>query len=122
MKRWRRAHRLAVAVYLGLIGLLLLWLIWLAPPPTSLRSPALLLLLGPLLLPLRGILHGRRYTMAWSGMLILLYFLHGVAAVSGGGRAAWLGAAEIALALAYFALAIHCVRLSNPAQGTRGES
>lgn len=115
MSTARGVHRLAVASYLGLMGLLLLWLIWLAPLPASIRSPALLILLGPLLLPLRGILHGRRYTMAWSSMLILLYFLHGVTAVAGGGRAAWLGGLEIVLALVYFAFAIHYVRLSNPA-------
>lgn len=115
MSATRAVHRLAVTVYLGLMALLLLWLIWLDPLPAHLLSPALLILLGPLLLPLRGILHGRRYTMAWTSMLILLYFLHGVAAAAGSGRAVWLGALEIALALAYFGLAIHYVRLSNPA-------
>jgi uncharacterized membrane protein len=32
----------------------------------------------PLLLPLRGLLHGRRYTVSWSCFLALLYFIHGV--------------------------------------------
>lgn len=114
MSKARHIHRLALATYLGLIGLLLFWLIWLDPLPPGARSPALLLLLGPLLLPLRGILHGRRYTMAWSSMLILLYFLHGVIAVVGTGSSAWLGGLEIVLALSYFALAIHYIRLSNP--------
>ena len=108
-------HRLAIAAYLGLIALLLLWLVWLAPLSAGATSPALLILLGPLLLPLRGILYGRRYTMAWTSMLILLYFLHGVAAAAGGGRSAWLGGTEIVLTLAYFGLAIRYVRLSNPA-------
>jgi uncharacterized membrane protein len=115
MNTARIVHRLAIAAYLGLIALLLLWLLWLDPLPARLLSPALLILLGPLLLPLRGILHGRRYTMAWTSMLILLYFLHGVAAAAGNGRAVWLGGMEIALAVAYFGLAIHYVRLSNPA-------
>jgi uncharacterized membrane protein len=108
------AHRLAITAYLSLIVLLLLWLIWLAPLPAGATSPALLILLGPLLIPLRGILYGRRYTMAWTSMLILLYFLHGVVAAAGGGRAAWLGSIEIVLALGYFGLAIRYVRLSNP--------
>lgn len=32
----------------------------------------------PLLLPLFGILRGKRYTFQWSSMLILLYFTEGV--------------------------------------------
>lgn len=111
-------HRLAVTAYLSLIALLLLWLIWLAPLPAGATSPALLILLGPLLIPLRSILYGRRYTMAWTSMLILLYFLHGVVAAAGGGRAAWLGGLEIVLALGYFGLAIRYVRLSNPNAAT----
>lgn len=110
----RTVHWLAISTYLALIALLLLWLIWLDPPVAAVRAPALLLLLGPLLLPLRGILHGRRYTVAWSTMLILLYFAHGIAAVAGNGRAVWLGGAEIILALSYFGLAIAYVRLSKP--------
>jgi len=118
MSNTRVVHRLAVTAYLSLIPLLLLWLIWLAPLPAGATSPALLILLGPLLIPLRGILHGRRYTIAWTSMLILLYFLHGVAAAAGGGRAAWLGGTEIVLALGYFGLAIRYVRLSSPAATT----
>lgn len=117
----RIIHGLAIAAYLSLITLLLLWLIWLDPVAAQLRSPALLVLLGPLMLPLRGILQGRRYTMAWTSMLILLYFLHGVAAAAGSGRAVWLGSMEIVLALAYFVLAIRYVRLSNPANGSPEE-
>jgi uncharacterized membrane protein len=112
----RTLHRLAITVYLALIALLLLWMLRLDPLPASVISPALLVLLGPLLLPLRGIIHGRRYTMAWSTMLIMLYFIHGIAAASSGGRAALLGGAEVALVLSYFGLAIRYVRLSNPAR------
>ena len=38
----------------------------------------LLVLVVPLLFPLRGLLHGRKYTFAWSCFLALLYFTHGV--------------------------------------------
>lgn len=109
-------HRLAVAAYLALIVLLLAWKIWFDPRPAGIGSLLLLLLLALLLLPLRGILHGRRYTVAWSTMFIVLYFIHGVAAAAGGGRAAWLGGAEVALVLSYFGLAIRYVRSSNPAR------
>jgi uncharacterized membrane protein len=118
----RLLHRLAVGAYLALIALLLAWMVWLDPLPARIASPMLLLLVGPLLIPLRAILHGRRYTMAWSSMLILLYFLHGAAAVASGGRAVWLGALEIALVLSYFSLAILYVRRSRPAQQESGSS
>ena len=41
------------------------------------------LILGvvPLLFPLRGLLHGRPYTHAWTGFLLLFYFAHGVGEV-----------------------------------------
>lgn len=106
--------RLATAAYFALIGLLLAWLVWLAPPARALLSLSVLLLVGPLLLPLRGLLRGRRYTVAWSTLLILLYFVHGIAAIAGGGASAWLGAAEVALSLGYFGSAIAYVRCSNP--------
>ena len=36
------------------------------------------IMVGPLLLGLRGVLYGRPYTHAWLSMLSLLYFTHGV--------------------------------------------
>jgi uncharacterized membrane protein len=102
---------------------LLTWIVWLAPPPTqlverelppgSLISPVLLVVVGPLLLPLRGILHGRRYTLAWSTMLILAYFVHGVAYTAGGGIAGLLGLIEIGLVLGYFGGANGYLRLTR---------
>jgi uncharacterized membrane protein len=106
--------RTATGAYLALLALLLLWLTWLAPPSPEAISLTLLLVVGPLLLPLRGLLHGRRYTVAWSTLLILLYVVHGVGAMAGGGRALWLGGGEIALSVVYFCSAIGYVRRSNP--------
>lgn len=68
----------ALIAYFGLFTGLILWFTWLAPPERSSISVALLGFVGPLLLPLRGILHGRAYTHAWTSMLALLYFTHGV--------------------------------------------
>jgi len=106
-------RRLALACYLSLGALLLAWLTWLSPPPRVLISLSLLVLLLPWTLPLRGLLHGRRYTYAWTTLLILLYFAHGVAGMVGDGIQRWLGGAEVALSLAYFALAIRYVRLTR---------
>ena len=109
--RWARAATLVG--YLGLIALLLAWLTLLAPPPPSVISLTIVLLVGPLLFPLRGLLKGRRYTHAWSSLLSLLYFVHGVANAPGGGPETLLGSAEIALSLLFFAGAVSYVRLTR---------
>ncbi len=64
--------------YFGLLILLLSWIIYFHPPTNSPVSFTLLFALTPLLIALRGLLHGKRYTYAWSSMLILFYFMHGV--------------------------------------------
>lgn len=96
-------HRLAMLSLGALIALLMAWVIWLAPPPSSLKAPLLLVLVGPLVLALRGVLHARRYTLAWSTLLILFYFAHGIAYAVGAGVSQALGALEVALTLIYFA-------------------
>jgi uncharacterized membrane protein len=69
----------------------------------------------PLVLPLPGVISGRRYTYQWSSLLILAYLAEGATrawADSGLGRA--LAAAEVALSLAYFATAVAFARLARP--------
>ena len=67
----------------------------------------LILKVLPLLLPLRGILHGRRYTYQWSSMLILAYFSEGaVRAWSDTAPSCWYAAAEVCLTLIFFAATI----------------
>lgn len=116
----RTLHRLAVTSYLGLMALLLAWLTWLSPPPRELISLALVALIGPLLLPLRGLLYARRYTMAWSTMLILVYFVHGAASAATPGLNRWLGLVEVALVAVYFTTAILYIRATgSKAHGRR---
>ena len=69
---------LALVGYFGLLGLLLVWTIYLAPPTIFPVSVVLLLYVGPLLLPLRGLLHGKLYTHAWVHFMALFYFTVGV--------------------------------------------
>lgn len=108
-------YRAALACYLGLFAFLLAWLVWIAPPPAALRTPMLLLLGLPLLLGLRGVLHRRRYTLQWTSMLSLVYFMHGVVASAGPAPERWLGAAETLLALGYFGCALLYLRVSGRA-------
>ena len=68
----------------------------------------------PLLLPLFGILRGKRYTYQWSSMLILAYFAEGVVrAWSERGTSQLLALLEIALSLVFFAAAILYARLGR---------
>ena len=110
-----RALRLtASAALVALIALCLAWELWLAPlrPGGSLVALKAL----PLVLPLPGILSGRRYTFQWSSMLILAYFAEGATrAWADAGLSRTLGLAEVALSLAFFAAAVSYARLTRAA-------
>lgn len=64
--------------YFGLLLLILNWFTWIAPPEKFPRSIVLILLAVPLVIPLRGILHGKRRTHQWVIFLSLAYFMGGV--------------------------------------------
>lgn len=88
---------------LGLIALLIAWFTVLSPPATLPRSLLILLLVGPLLFPLRGVLNNRRYTHQWVGFLAMLYFAGGIDAwMNPRPGDAWLGAAMTLLATSLF--------------------
>jgi uncharacterized membrane protein len=99
----------------ALIFLCLAWELWLAP----LRPGGSWLVLKtlPLLLPLPGILRGRRYSCQWASMLILAYLAEGaVRAFGDSGRAATLASAEVILASIFFFSAICYARLTRESQ------
>ncbi|BBP05488.1 membrane protein [Sulfuriferula plumbiphila] len=109
MKRTVVLHYTSIASLIALIFLLVAWEGWLAP----LRPGGSMLILKvlPLLLPLFGILHGRRYTYQWASMLILIYFTEGVVrAWSDQGASAQLAAGEIILSAIFFFSAIYYAR------------
>jgi len=94
-----------------LIALCLAWELWLAP----LRPGGSMLALKalPLLLPLFGILRGRRYTYQWAAMMILLYLTEGVVrGVTEGGASRLLAGLETILALVFFTSAVLYARRS----------
>ena len=91
----------AVISLLALIVLSLLWERWLAPIRPG--GSWLMLKAVPLLLPLRGLLNGKRYTYQWSSLLILAYLTEGlVRATSDTGTSQWLAMLETALSSLYF--------------------
>jgi uncharacterized membrane protein len=105
----RLLRRAASGALVALIVLCLAWELWLAPlrPGGSLIALKAL----PLLLPLPGVLGGRRYTYQWSSMLILAYFAEGATrAWSERGASQLLAGAEIFLSVVFFAAAVAYAR------------
>lgn len=101
---------IALIGYFGLFGLLLLWFGWLEAPRQVPIALALILLVGPLLLPLRGLLHGRSYTYAWTSLLALFYFMVGAFNASGPMGRPWLAWLEISCSILLFIGSIFFVR------------
>jgi len=103
----------AVVSLLGLIVLSLLWERWLAPIRPG--GSWLMLKAIPLLLPLRGLLHGKRYTYQWSSLLILAYLTEGlVRATSDTGTSQILAVVEVILSSIYFVSVLMFCRDSRP--------
>jgi uncharacterized membrane protein len=110
-------QKLRLGASLSLISLILLCLAWegfLAPLKPE--GSMLILKAAPLLLPLFGILKGRRYTYQWSCMFILLYFTEGaVRAWTDIGLSAKLALCEVLMSVIYFVCTIFYARLSRQA-------
>lgn len=107
----RAANHAAAVSLIGLIGLCIVWEMWLAPLRPG--GSWLVLKAAPLLIPLFGILHGRRYTHQWASMLSLAYFMEGtVRASSEGDRAQLLALLEVILSLIFFAATVLYARLT----------
>jgi len=111
----------SVSLLLSLIVLSVIWELWLAPLRPG--GSWLVLKVLPLLFPLRGMLHGRRYTFQWTTLLIWLYFTEGVVrATSDRGLSAGLAAIETALSLGLFASCAAYSRASAPSRAERSST
>ena len=105
----RVAHIFSSVSLVSLILLCVAWELWLAPLRTG--GSALALKALPLLVPLFGVLRGKRYTYQWSSMLIFAYFTEGVVrAWSERGAGQAMALAEIVLSMVFFTAAICYVR------------
>ena len=101
----------ASAALVVLIFLCLAWELWLAPLRAGGSSLAFKAL--PLLLPLFGVLRGKRYTYQWASMLVLAYFTEGVVrAWSERGAFQMLALAEVVLSFVFFTAAIFYARFT----------
>jgi uncharacterized membrane protein len=104
---------IALGSYFGLLTLLIAWTVWLAPPPVLPTALILIIFVGPLLFPLRGILYGRARAHFWAGLLALFYFIAGVFDIAGGIEQSWLAWLEIWLSILLFSSGLGYVRCTN---------
>jgi len=111
----RLAYALLLAGYFGIMLLLAAWYGWLSPPELMPPRLALVLLGLPLFLPLRGLLHARRHTVALSLFLSLLYLTHGSMEAYSNAAARWLALSEVVLSLCWIAGGIVYLRSSRAA-------
>jgi uncharacterized membrane protein len=113
--RMKALQAVSSASLIMLIFVSLAWELWLAPIRPG--GSWLVLKTLPLLLPLMGILKGRRYTYQWAPMLILVYFTEGVVrAWSDTGLSAWLAGVELMLSGVFFLASIFYARFSAPSR------
>ncbi|HYD62309.1 MAG TPA: DUF2069 domain-containing protein [Noviherbaspirillum sp.] len=101
----KACYAAALVSIVALIVLCTLWEVWLAPLRPGGSWLALKAL--PLLWPLRGVIKRDIYTMQWSAMLVLLYFVEGVVrgtSVTGidQGASAMLAWGEVSLSTLFF--------------------
>jgi len=111
----KRANLVASTSLIALIALCVAWELWLAP----LRPGGSWLVLKalPLLAPLFGILHGRRYTHQWSTLFIQAYLLEGlIRATSDSGMMQLLAIVEVALSLVFFFATLIYARQTAPSR------
>ncbi|HOB45850.1 MAG TPA: DUF2069 domain-containing protein [Zoogloea sp.] len=99
---------------LALIALCLAWEGILAPlrPGGSWMTLKVL----PLMVPLFGILRGKRYTYQWSTMLILLYLTEGVVRTNDAAPGNALALAEAVLSVVFFLAAMLYARNTAPSR------
>ena len=104
------ARAISLLAYLGLIAWVMAWIIFLGDVARQHVSLWLVLLVTPLLLPLRGVLAGGGKAIIWGTLVVLLYAVHGGVVAWSDPDQRWLGLVESGLALAYLFSASFFVR------------
>ena len=96
-------------------GLMISLIVWITLGDHSADYPtAAWLIIGvvPLLFPLRGLLHGKPYTYAWTTFLMLLYFSHGIGELYSASNFALFPSLEVLFSLITFVGAITFIRIN----------
>lgn len=108
--------RLAALSLAALIVLCVYWELWGAPLRPN--GSWLVLKAFPLFLPLRGILHRRRYTYQWASLFALLYVGEGIVrATSDPGASRGFALVELTLAGTFFIACVLYARSTRPSRG-----
>ncbi len=102
---------LALLGYFGLFLLLVLWTVYLAPPTIFPISIVLLFYVGPLLIPMRGLLYGKLYTHAWLHFMALFYFTIGVMVAAANVEERLYALIQVALSIMMFVGSMMYVRV-----------
>lgn len=108
--RLRIARATALTSYLGLIGLVMAWVMFLGQVEERHISMLLLLFVTPLLIPLRGVLAGRDKALIWGALISLLYLVHGGMEIWAAADNVVLGWFEAMLSVAYLVSASLFIR------------
>ena len=98
----RVGRRFTLFSYFGLVAVLLNWFTWLEPPQRLPIALTVLLWVGPLLLPLPGLLAGRLRAQVWLSLLALCYFAFGVFCLAGPMLRPWLAELTTGLSVGLF--------------------
>ena len=96
------SHWITLAGYFGLVIGIYVWHMWINQTADHAISIMLIVQLGPLMFPLRGLLAGKIYTHAWSMYLAIFYFVAGVW-YAGAEEDMWFGMYIIANSMLFFA-------------------
>lgn len=112
MKTVKFFRQLSLLSYFGLMISLICWITLAEHSPNYPTATWLTIALVPLLFPLRGLLHGKPYTHAWTTFLMLLYFSHGIGELYSADHFALFPFLEILFSLLTFVSAITFIRFN----------
>lgn len=96
------AYAIAVAGFLGLFALRMLWPTVLEINPRYPVAVILLVTVAPLLIPMRGFLRGLPKSSAWLAYISLIYFMHGLVEAYSDTTTRYFAGMEVALSLMIF--------------------
>jgi uncharacterized membrane protein len=113
------ARRAALATA-GLLAACVVAAAWPGAWPSGLVLTALLLV--PVLLPLPGLIAGRRRTCAWATLCVTPYFVYGLTELIANPAVRLPAAAILFASLAWFVALVACLRLSRPAPAQGGDA
>lgn len=113
MAKLQYARNATLGGYFGLLVLVLAWNAWLSPPVALPVALVLIMFAGPLLLPLRGLLHDKLYTYKWVNFLAIFYFVHGVVEAYSNPTDRVLALLEVLFSVMFFMGSVYYVKYST---------